>query len=67
MDLLRLEQKDEEPKNLLANLSFAPNNEQFVDRFELPHYSTCREQGESPKDAISVWIDSNHHIASKAM
>ncbi|MBQ8448430.1 MAG: hypothetical protein IJX27_05825, partial [Clostridia bacterium] len=39
----------------------------ILDRFELPHYSTCRKQGESKKDAISVWIDSNHHIASKAM
>ena len=39
----------------------------ILDRFELPHYSACRNQGESEKDAFSVRIDSNYHIDSKAM
>ena len=39
----------------------------ILDRFELPHYSACRNQGESEKDAFSVRIDSNYRIASKAM
>ena len=39
----------------------------ILDRFELPHYSACRNHGESEKDAFSVRIDSNYHIDSKAM
>ena len=38
-----------------------------LDRFELPHYSACRKQGESKKDAFSVWIDLNHHIGMKVL
>ena len=39
----------------------------ILDRFELPHYSACRNQSESEKDTFSVRIDSNYHIDSKAM
>ena len=39
----------------------------ILGRFELPHYSACRNHGESENDAFSVRIDSNYHIDSKAM
>ena len=37
----------------------------ILDRFEPPHIFPCRKQGQSEKDAISTWIDSNHHISLK--
>ena len=39
----------------------------ILDRFELPHYSACRNHGESEKDAFSVRIDSNYHIGLKPL
>lgn len=39
----------------------------ILDRFELPHNSSCRIHRESEKDALSVWIDLNHHISLKAL
>ena len=39
----------------------------ILDRFEPPHIFPCRKQGQSEKDAISTWIDSNHHISLKPL
>ena len=39
----------------------------ILDRFELPHYSTCRKQGVVEKDVFSAWIDSNHRIGLKPL
>ena len=39
----------------------------ILDIFELPHSVLCREQGQSEKDAFSVWIDSNYLISLKPL